>query len=104
MDVTLARRVFPVVVLTLLLALAPSARGASQELVGFASGPYAFQTVAFDGLPDFADPGFAPAGWGSGTAPFGFLTTCTGIPAPTQTGGWTNNSDLLLRRSFEAPA
>ena len=41
---------------------------------------------------------------GAAAPPVGQLTTCTGIPAPTQTGGWTNNSDLLLRRTFQAPA
>ena len=105
MDVTLGRRaLFATIALMSWALLVPAARAAEQELVGFSSGPYTFKAVPFGDLPGFADPGFATTGWGSGTAPFGQLTTCTGIPAPTQTGGWTNNSDLLLRRTFQAPA
>ena len=105
MDVTSGRRVLLLIVAFLCwVAVVPAARAAQEELVGFSTGPYTFKAVATDGLPGFQDPGFVPAGWGTGTAPFGKLTSCGGLTPPTQTGGWTNNSDLLLRRSFEAPA
>lgn len=86
------------------LALPAAARADTQELVGFGSGPYAFQAVAAGDQPGFADPAFPATGWGSGATPFGLLTTCTGLQAPTQTGGWGNHADLLLRRTFTAPA
>jgi hypothetical protein len=103
MDVNWAR---PIVATLLALVLsAPAvAHADTQELVGYGSGQYAFQAVAVGAAPGFADPGFPATGWGAGAAPFGFLTTCAGVPAPTQTGGWTNHGDLLLRRTFQAPA
>jgi hypothetical protein len=97
--------------LTLVLAMAAllsvPAVATAETLVGFGAPGWRLQATTTGGVPGFAATSFVDSTWATGTAPFGALTTCavgSTLPAPTTTGGWTNNGDLLLRRTVTVPS
>ena len=107
MQVSLARRVARIALgFAVALALAPAAHAATLTPVGFGAPGYVVKAVPANGIPGFQAPGFATdATWTSGTAPFGKLTYCadSGLAPPTTNAGW-GVGDLLLRKTFTAPA
>ena len=87
------------------LGAVPATAGAA-TLVPYGDGGWSYQRVAIGAGAGFQAPAFDASAWGSGTLPFGALTSCAGpgLTPPTQTAGWTTSSDLLLRKTFTAPA
>jgi len=107
MAVRLVRRMLGLgLVLLVPLAVSATAHAATLTPVPFGAPGYAVKAGPANGTPGFEAPGFSPdASWTTGaTAPFGFLTTCTGLPAPTVVPAWVSGGDLLMRKTFTLPA
>ena len=97
------RRALMTVCLALGCAALPAvASAATQTVVPYSSGGWKYQAGSVAG---FEQPAFDDSGWATGAMPFGALTTCAtpGVTPPTTDGGWTNNSDLMLRKTFTLP-
>ena len=93
------RRALIAVCLALACVALPAATASADTVVDFGSSGWSYKAVETDTGSRTPD-----ATWTTGgTMPFGALTSCTGLPAPTTTGGWTNNSDLLLSKTFTLP-
>ena len=93
------RRALIAVCLALACVALPAATASADTVVDFGSSGWSYKAVETDTGSPTPD-----ATWTTGgTMPFGALTSCTGLPAPTTTGGWTNNSDLLLSKTFTLP-
>ena len=88
-----------------LCALPAAASAQTQVVVPYSSSGWKYQATTTGGIGGFQAPLFDDAAWAGGATPFGALTSCaSGLTPPTTAGGWTNNGDLLLRRTFSVPA
>lgn len=69
----------------------------------FGSGGWSYKQISnFDPVPSTLITPTAADGWATGTAPFGTITTCGGLLAPSTP--WTLNTTMLLRRDVLIPA
>ena len=87
----------------LFIALTPQASAATTTVVPYGSAGFKYETRPIgQSRADWARPSLDEFDFSSGTAPFGTLTYCSGVPSPNTV--WQPNSEILLRRSFELPA
>lgn len=94
------RRALIAVCLALACAALPTAAASADIVVDYGDSGWSYKAV-----PTGSGSLTPDATWTTGgTTPFGSLSSCaSGLPAPTTNGGWTNNGDLLLSKTFTLP-
>jgi hypothetical protein len=96
----LLRRALITVCLAFACVALPAAAASGDIVVDYGSAGWSYKAVPTDAGSLTPDASWATGG----TMPFGSLSSCaSGLPAPTSTGNWVNNSDLLLSKTFTLP-